>query len=169
MVADRKRRGGLCGSEWKWDGVAAPGLGTSRTEAARHKDKLHLKYHHRLTLFTHEASEMVMSIDKWLRATSFVGMLERPHPLLGPQEIHSSSYKTAMFSQVPLAGFSRSLLPTQSLNSPTLQHSNTLIKNIPELNYNHSMLCICAKALGATLCLGWLSRINLWLALILMS
>lgn len=33
-VADRKRLGGLWASEWKWDGVAAPGLGTSRTEAA---------------------------------------------------------------------------------------------------------------------------------------
>lgn len=109
MVADRKRRGGLWASEWKWDGVAAPGLGTSRTEAAckaastdsRHKDKLHLKYH-RLTVFTHEASEMGMSIDKC--ATSVCGMLARPHPFLGLKKSTLPLIRPPCFHKFPWQG-----------------------------------------------------------------
>lgn len=44
-----------------------------------------------------------------------------PAPTGGSAETHPSSLKMAMFSQVPPAGFSKSLLPTQSHNSPELQ------------------------------------------------
>lgn len=44
--------------------------------------------------------------------------------LVEMREIHSSSQKTAMFPQVPPAGFSKSLLPTQSRNSPARRHNS---------------------------------------------
>lgn len=129
MVADRKRRGGLWASEWKWDGVAAPGLGTSRTEAAckaastdsRHKDKLHLKYHHRLTVFTHEASEMGMSIDKC--ATSVCGMLARPHPFLGLKKSTLPLIRPPCFHKFPWQGSAEVCCPH---NPSTALLSNTL-------------------------------------------
>lgn len=71
-------------------------------------------------------------------------------------EIHSSSQWTAMFLQVPPAGFNKSLLPTQSRSSPALQHYKHLY--FQSSNYDKKKTSLNSYTIIASKCFVFVLR-----------